>query len=448
MDFHRRDILKGGVPFVAGAGLAAAAPAPRVLAAELALAAEDFGVKPNASGDQTAALQAAINAAAGKGAALQLPGGTYITGQLTLPETCVITGAGELTRLKFTGGTALFQAKGAKRISLSALAIDGAGKPLGGEPAGLMMFEDVANLQLVHLEVENSAGHGAVLKGCRGQILNCRFKGHGEAALFALDSKGLEVAYNHVQDCGNNGLLIWRSKKGDDGSLIAHNRIEGIKAQAGGSGQNGNGINVYRAGGVIVSGNQIRDCAFSAIRANSSDNVQIVNNSCHRLGEVALYSEFSFEGAVISNNLVDGAHVGISVTNFNEGGRLASVTGNLLRNMKKRKGEAAIGLAVEADSSVTANTIENVEGLGISLGFGKYLREVIATSNLIRGAEIGIGVSTHNDAGIAMITNNMISGAKNGGIRAMDETKPLGPDLARNSAEAFRNLLVFGNASL
>lgn len=447
MEFHRRDILKATVPIVAGAGIVAV-PQKAALAAQPRLAAEDFGLQPDGKKDQTAALQAAIDKAAAKGVALTLVGGQYLTGPLRLPSNSAISGAGPQTRLVFTGGAALFQAKGGEGISITSLMIDGAGLSLKGEKTGLLAFQDITDLQLTQLHVESSAGHGCYLQNCGGQVLHCSFKGHGEAALFALDSKGLEVAYNHVQDCGNNGLLIWRSKKGDDGSLIAHNRIEGIKAQAGGSGQNGNGINVYRAGGVIVSGNQIRDCAFSAIRANSSDNVQIVNNSCHQLGEVALYSEFSFEGAVISNNLVDGAHVGISVTNFNEGGRLASVTGNLLRNMKKRKGEAAIGLAVEADSSVTANTIENVEGLGISLGFGKYLREVIATSNLIRGAEIGIGVSTHNDAGIAMITNNMISGAKNGGIRAMDETKPLGPDLARNSAEAFRNLLVFGNASL
>src|SRR3712207_8272424 len=37
-------------------------------------------------------------------------------------------------------------------------------------------------------------------------------------------------------------------------------------------------------------------------RSNSGDNVQIVGNACSNLGEVAIYSEFSFEGVVIANN--------------------------------------------------------------------------------------------------------------------------------------------------
>ncbi len=51
---------------------------------------------------------------------------------------------------------------------------------------------------------------------------------------------------------------------------------------------------------VSVSGNRIQNCAFSAVRGNSAANIQIVGNSCSDLGEVALYSEFAFEGAVIA----------------------------------------------------------------------------------------------------------------------------------------------------
>jgi putative cofactor-binding repeat protein len=36
---------------------------------------------------------------------------------------------------------------------------------------------------------------------------------------------------------------------------------------------------------------------------------------------------------VIASNLIDGGTVGISVANFNEGGRLAAVTGNIIRNL-------------------------------------------------------------------------------------------------------------------
>ncbi len=120
---------------------------------------------------------------------------------------------------------------------------------------------------------------------------------------------------------------------------MAANRIERIQARAGGSGENGNGINAFRAGSVLVSGNRITDCAYSAIRGNAASNIQMIGNSCARIGEVALYAEFGFEGALIANNLVDGAASGIAVTNFNEGGRLAVVQGNIIRNLKRREAE-------------------------------------------------------------------------------------------------------------
>jgi hypothetical protein len=79
------------------------------------------------------------------------------------------------------------------------------------------------------------------------------------------------------------------------------------------------------------------------------------------------------------------------------------------------------------------------------IGWGGYLRDVSVTDNLIRDAYIGIGVSTDPSAGTALITRNMISGAKDGAIRAMKGPTPLGSDLAMASAEAYRNLAIYSN---
>ena len=150
-----------------------------------------------------------------------------------------------------------------------------------------------------------------VLRKVSGRVTDCELGDIRKAGLFSEDAAGLELAHNHVHDCGNNGILVWRSEPGEDGTIVAANRIERIAAKSGGSGQNGNGINVFRAGSVFVSGNRIADCAFSAIRSNAGSNCQMIGNSCARLGEVALYAEFSFEGAIIANNLVDKAATGI-----------------------------------------------------------------------------------------------------------------------------------------
>ena len=447
MNIKRRDLITAGAPLIIGAGLIS-----RPVAAQPGEGGEAFvdlkgvGLAPNSDQDQTSVLQKLIDRAAKQGRRLMLPRGHYITGPLQLPSVVRIEGAGPGTRLIFKGAGGLSATK-ATDIFLYQLTFDGAGQTLD-DNQGLLTFENCNGIVIEHCRVEASRGHGMKFISSAGRVLQNNIKACVAAGLFALDSQGLEISGNHISDCENNGVLVWRGEKGPDGTIVTNNRIERIKAQAGGTGQNGNGINVFRAGDVLVANNTISDCSFSAVRNNGGDNVQILNNHCRKLGEVALYSEFAFEGAVISNNLVDDAHVGISITNFNEGGRLATATGNLIRRVKARKGVEGIGIAIEADTLASGNVIEAVDGVGLSIGFQQYMRDVTANNNLIRGAKIGIGVTTYKDAGYAMITGNMITGASKGGIRAMDQDKPFGPDLSKSSPEAFLNLAVYGNVSL
>jgi hypothetical protein len=75
------------------------------------------------------------------------------------------------------------------------------------------------------------------------------------------------------------------------------------------------------------------------------------------------------------------------------------------------------------------------------------LRHVSITDNFIRDAYIGIGVSTGSSARTALITRNTISGAKDGAIRAMNGSTPVGSDLAMASAAAYANLAIYSNAA-
>ncbi len=229
------------------------------------------------------------------------------------------------------------------------------------------------------------------------------------------------------------------------------NRIERIRADSGGTGQYGNGVNVFQAHGVTVAQNRIVDCAFTAVRANSADNIQIVANNCARLGEMAIYSEFAFEAAVVANNIVDTAASGISIANFNEGGRIATVTGNVVRNLtgvgpyETQPPGFGIGISIEADVAATGNVIEGAPLAGFWLGFGPYLRDVSVTGNVIRGAGIGVAVSVVEGTGSAIIANNMISGSTEGAIFGMRWAERATGDLARTGSRDFPSLLINGN---
>jgi uncharacterized secreted repeat protein (TIGR03808 family) len=190
------------------------------------------------------------------------------------------------------------------------------------------------------------------------------------------------------------------------------------------------------------------------VRGNSAANIQITGNSIFGVREVALYSEFAFEGAVIANNTVDGAAVGVSACNFNEGGRLAVVQGNIIRNLIPKRpigtapdDDAGIGIYVEADTSVTGNVIEKAPSFGIMAGWGKYLRDVAISGNVIRQSFIGIGVSVADGAGSALINSNVIAETPRGAVVGLDHAKPVTPDLTANGAAKYAQVALGGNTT-
>ncbi len=445
MSIGRRDLM------LAGLGVVAVAAGQRTAAAseepDLPQPFSTYGIVPGGGVDQTASLQEAANKAAASGTPFFLPPGDYTTSKLTLQSGTEIQGVPGKSVLHYNGGGALIAIANANGIRLTGLTLAGEAKPVEG--GALLIAETVKGLTLSDCQVTGSSADGLVLRKVSGRVADCEFGDIRGGGLFSEDAAGLEITHNSVHDCGDNGILIWRSEVGEDATLVTANRIERIAAKSGGSGQNGNGINVFRAGSVMVTNNRIADCAFSAIRANSASNCQMIGNSCARLGEVALYAEFSFEGAVIANNIVDNAAMGVSVTNFNEGGRLAVVQGNLIRNIFFRKDadSRGVGIAIEADSVVNGNVIEGAPGYGIVIGWGRYLRDVSVTGNLIRDTHIGIGVSADQLAGTALIAENLISGTKDGAIRAMNGPTAVGPDLAASGAEAYRNLVLSVNVA-
>ena len=404
-------------------------------------------IRPNSGEDETTRLQAAIDRAASRGQSLLLPPGRFIVRGLKLPPGTRITGSRQATILQHLGGNPVLTATDATAITIEHLSIAG-GFPLASPWRGLVEFRSVKQLAIREVWIVTSPAHAIMLERCSGQVTGCNIVDATKSGIFSLDADaGLEISHNHIDRAGNNGILVWRTDKGEDGTIVAMNRIERIAARDGGTGENGNAINVFRAGNVLVTSNRIADCAFSAVRANSASNVQILANSIARVGEVAIFAEFAFEGAVISSNLIDGAATGISVTNFDHGGRLAVVQGNLIRNLTLHRGPSdpgGYGIAVEADAAISGNTVESAPTAGISIGWGRFCRDIAASGNVVRQCEVGIAVTSDAAAGAVLIANNMISGSRRGAIRANDHGRILGDDLGLTQPSAGR-IRAIGN---
>jgi uncharacterized secreted repeat protein (TIGR03808 family) len=457
----RRELLQwSGAASALGATAAmpersAAAPASASASASaspsaLGLDAAQMGVRAGSADDQSAALQRAIDRAAAARVPLVLPPGVYRTGALKLPAGAQIVGMRGATRLVYGGGPSLIRAEHADNILLTGLTLDGMGRALPPRE-GLLHIEACRGVRIVDCAILGAGGNGIMLATVAGEVAGTTIADAADVALFTYDALGLTISRNIIANAGNNGIQMIRSAPGHDGTLVLDNRIENTRNRAGGSGEFGNAINAHRAGDVIVRGNLIRRCAFSGIRGNSASNIQIIGNTVHQAGETALYSEFAFEGAVIAQNIVDGAETGVSVTNFDEGGRLAVVQGNILRNLKPKDanpppdGLWGVGINVEADTTVSANVVENAHDAGIAVGWGSFLRDVAVTGNVVRQASIGIAVSVVPGSRSALISANVVTGFRRGAIVGMDHARPITGDLAKDGAQPHAHLSITGN---
>jgi uncharacterized secreted repeat protein (TIGR03808 family) len=441
------------------AALGAAAAATPVAAAVDATApvagpnlnAAELGLDAAASADQSHLLQRLLDDASASNQQIFLPAGSYAVSNIKLPARTRLSGIAGATRLVFTGGSAMFTGQGAEVVSLTGLTFDGANLPLDAYVPGIIHLADCRGVDISGCTVEGSSHSGIALDRSAGRLRGNTIQNVADAAIRAIESTGLSITDNDVADCGNAGILVYRWTAGEDGTIVTGNRVQRISAKAGGTGQNGNGINVFRANGVMVSNNRISGCAFTAIRANSANNVQIMGNTCTASGEVGIYSEFSFEGALIANNIVDGAATGICVVNFNDGGHIAVVSGNMIRNLTGTGPYPAdppgfgVGIAIEADTAATGNVIDGAPLYGMLLGWGPYLRDVAATGNVVRRSPIGFAVTVVDGAGSAMISDNLISGADKGAVVGMRWADMVSGDLAKTGAGKFPNLMVERN---
>jgi len=126
------------------------------------------------------------------------------------------------------------------------------------------------------------------------------------------------------------------------------------------------------------------------------------------------------------------------------------VRGNIVRNCRVRipgtpPEGAGVGIGVEADTAVTGNVVENAAYAGISAGWGKYLRDVAVTGNVVRASGIGIALSVVTGAGTAVVAGNQIAKARRGAIVGMEWHKVVTGDLALAGAERYPQLRISGN---
>ncbi|UTD26742.1 TIGR03808 family TAT-translocated repetitive protein [Bradyrhizobium sp. WD16] len=457
-----------------------------------ALNAADYGLT-SGSADQTAHLQAAINAAQTQGLPLFIPKGTFpvtsvnITAPIEIyavPGQAKITGFGRSPTINIVGST---DGDGDEDdrfgpVTIRDLSFDGASQtfPAGGLSA-IIQAAWIDFINVLNCAISNSGGIGIYLYKCRGRIEGNQIFGSKKYAVLNHDASNVVfIDRNVVTYSSDNGICVVRSSAGSDQGVISNNQIGFTSALSGGSGENGNAILVVNANYVKVIDNMTYNSAFSGIRANASSNAVISGNQCYGSGESAIYVEApaagtSWVGGVISSNRVETCGVGIVAANSNNGGRWISITGNQVSNCTNNTitypggSYQTWGRAIyaEADCLVANNQVAAATDWGIYVfavnyngifGAEKVLAQV--ENNNVRNCAGGIGFyqadTTHTRV---LIGGNMISGytttsryaaivaATYNGV-TNEITKVAGaPDLGNATTSGYSNVVLLPNWS-
>ena len=447
MNINRRNFLSG-----AGASVVAVSASPAIAGSiGGGINANSEGLRAGSPDDQGAVLQRILNKASKSNRAVVIEPGRYKISNLTLPTNTRLHGINGASVLEYAGGDHFIYAENADHIELDGLKLDGGLLPVKGYAEANVGIVNAKHLSIQDCQITNASKSGIETSKSAGRISKNRIDtAVGTAGIVGQANTGMMISENVVSECANAGILVYRRDVGEDNTIITNNRVKFISAVKGGTGQYGNGINTWQADGVMISNNHVSDCAFSTVRSNSCSNIQITNNTCLRAGETSIYSEFAFQGALISGNIVDGAARGISIANLDQGGRLTVCSNNLVRNVHENVPYAdeqhvfGTGILAEADIAITGNVIERTSRFGMLLGWGEYLRNVTASSNIIRDTKTGFYVSVVEGTGQVSISNNVIAKTSRGVVGYRWQEAVTG-DLIKEGTRNYPNLSVEGN---
>ena len=409
-------------------------------------------MRPGSPDDQTRALQRAIDEAARAQVPLALPPGVYRTGMLRLQNGAQLVGVRGATKLVFTGGASLLQSEGAD-ISASPASRSTAAASRCRHGAAWCIASSGRDIRITDCEITDSGGNGIWLEdsGDDQRQHHSQDRHHRDRLV---RRAGPARRAEHDLGTNDNGIEILRHAIGDDGTMVIDNRIEDIKAGPGGSGQYGNAINAFRAGNVIVRGNRIRNCDYSG--GARQFGVEHPDHRQQRLrcarGRAVFGIRVRGRGHRQQHRRRRGARrLGLQ---FQRGRPHRVVQGNIIRNLLPKRpigtapdDDAGIGIYVEADTSVTGNVIENAPSFGIIAGWGKYLRDVAITGNVIRNdlrrhRRVG-GAGRRHGAGQQQHDLGRRRAAPWSGL---DHARPVTSDLSAEGAQRYAQVVVGSNA--
>lgn len=327
----------------------------------------DFGAKGDGITDDTAAIQAAINAA--KVIRLDDFANYVISSPVVLPSKRRIIGNNATFTAASQALSAFFTANSlaVNDVNISDVIFDGKGT-FGGSGA-------TAKFSNANVGIYLNAG------GSNWRIQNCKFTGMDRAATLTAGDQ-VSITNNHVLNNGLAGFSLTNVTNFE----VSNNIINGVLGDDNYPGNTygkfGDGIYLDACVGGVVAGNQITRCVRIGICLESSTS--------------AVNKNISISGNSISdltNSRNTEANCGIWVEGGKSDGSV-SITGNTVRYTSAWTGQKAYGILCLNGGTVTGNYLYG-PGTGTSSGYGVQagIGSTVVADNHIQGFEAGVLVS-------------------------------------------------------
>lgn len=347
-----------------------AAPAPDVPL----LNARDHGARGDGVADDTAALQAAFDAAT-DGRTIYLPPGTYlVTATLRLPSNAAIVGAGaETTILRANAPlTRLLHGDGVTHLRLADLTLQGGGQEPGGETNGGLVFTAPAQTGEWPLDVAVE------------RVRIAGFRGSGLVALGASQAVGVGLTVRDctIRDLGRHAVLAYFCQR----ILVEHCYLERL---------GGSGTIFPRVADVTVRDCSVRETGLQEWGhglevGDESCGFLIENNLVENSGDHAgiLIEQGAWRGVIVHNRILRPRFQGIQLNNKHGQAAVKEVrvVGNLV-DMGGNRDHAAMLVYGDTTFLVEDCLIESNTLLGGKAGLEMHdARRGIIARNLVRDA--------------------------------------------------------------
>lgn len=367
-----------------------------------------YGALGDATADDTAAVQAALDAAVGDGLPVYVPPGTYLVDPLTLPGGIDVFGAGPRSELRRRGpGSAPLLGVDAPHVSVRDLTIGGgrSGTNQGGPGisigpaashvqildclvrlcAGWAISSDAAWTMLAGITVEGSDA-GVRLAGARGSVTDCVVSPAAGAGIFLTGATSTALTGNRIiPTAGGSGIVV----SGGANLTLTGNLVD---AQAAGA----PGITLTdQTERVALHANHVSDVAGTGILASSARSCTLTANVLERCGTDGMRATAPSVALVIDGNVATGCGgTGIAVDGVPD----VVLTANTCRGNGRTGGASAAGITLaNLRSSVVAHNRCSDGGAAVQqygIAVTGPLERVTLEQNLLSG---NVAAGLHHD---------------------------------------------------